>query len=231
MAAASSDFKVQVEKPEGPDDWPKWKWQILMVLCATCLESLIDGFQKCPVLPADAQSQEKKELTEWLQDDARAASLIACALSKSVAELVLTCTKAKDIWDKLCAQFEHSSIQRLNMLIESFFHAQRDCKEDISGHVAKLQKLFVDLNDELVKHGENTLSEGMLTGRILLTLGKEYEDFKNVWDTIPAREQTVNLLIEKLCAIQLRADKLASSKATAFAARENDKVEIKFYEG
>jgi len=223
MAATSSDFKVKVEKLEGPDDWPKWKWQVLMVLRANCLESLIDGSRKCPVLSTDAQSQEKKELTEWLQDDARAASLIACALSKSVAELVLTCTKARDIWDKLCARFERSSTQRLNMLIESFFQAQRDYKEDISAHVAKLQKLFVDLNDELVKHSENTLSERMLTGRILSTLGKEYHNFKDVWDTIPAREQTVNLLIEKLCAIELRADKLASSEATAFAARESDK--------
>jgi hypothetical protein len=39
-------------------------------------------------------------------------------------------------------------------------------------HVAKLQKLFVDLNDELAKNGENTLSERMLTGRILSTLGQ-----------------------------------------------------------
>jgi hypothetical protein len=33
----------------------------------------------------------------------------------------------------------------------------------------------------------------------------------------------VNLLIEKLCAIELRADKSASSAATMFAAHENDK--------
>jgi hypothetical protein len=33
----------------------------------------------------------------------------------------------------------------------------------------------------------------------------------------------VNLLIEKLCAVELQADKLASSEATAFVARENDK--------
>jgi hypothetical protein len=63
----------------------------------------------------------------------------------------------------------------------------------------------------------------MLIGRILRTLGKEYNNFKDVWDTIPVREQTVNLLIEKLCAIELRADKLASSEGTAFAARENEK--------
>ena len=61
-------------------------------------------------------------------------------LSKSVGELVLTCTSAKDIWDKLCARFECSSTQWLNMLFESFFQAQHDCKEDISTHVAKLQK-------------------------------------------------------------------------------------------
>jgi hypothetical protein len=92
------------------------------------------------------------------------------------------------------------------MLIESFFQAQHDCKEDIIMHVAKLQKLFVDLNDKLAKHNENTLSERMLTGRILSTLGKEYDNFKDVWDTIPTSTQTVNLLIEKLCAIELRAD-------------------------
>jgi len=34
------------------------------------------------------------------------------------------------------------------MLIESFFQAKRDCKEDISTYVVMLQNLFVDLNDE-----------------------------------------------------------------------------------
>jgi len=50
-------------------------------------------------------------------------------------------------------------MQWLNVLIHSFFQAQCDCKEGISTHVAKLQKLFVDLNDELMKHSENTLFE------------------------------------------------------------------------
>jgi len=87
----------------------------------------------------------------------KAASIIACTLNKSAAELVLTCTSAKDIWDKLCAWFERSNMQRLTMLIEFFFHAQRDRKEDIGMHVAKLQKPFVDLTDELEKHSENTV--------------------------------------------------------------------------
>ena len=42
-------------------------------------------------------------------------------------------------------------------------------------------------------------------------------------DTIPTSTQTVNLLIEKFCAIELRADKLASAEATAIIAHENYK--------
>jgi len=135
-----------------------------MLLHAHCLVGITDGSRKCPVLPADAQPQQEKELTEWQQDDAKAASIIACTLSKSVAEPLLTCTSAKDIWNELCAWCERSSMQQLNMLTESFFQAQCDCKEDISMHVAKLQQLFVDLSDELAKHSENTVSERMLTG-------------------------------------------------------------------
>ena len=48
----------------------------------------------------------------------------------------------------------------------------------------------------------------------LSTLAKEY-NFKDVCDNIPTNKQTVNLLTEKLCTIELRADKLASVEAMA----------------
>jgi len=215
--STTSDFKVQIEKLDGPDDWPKWKWQILM-LRAHCLEGITDGSRKCPVMPAGADSAEKG--TEWRQDDAKAASIIAGTLSKSVAELVLACTSAKDVWDKLCARFECTSTQRLNMRNRS---SKQNVIARISARMLQSCKNFVDLNDELAKHNENTLSERMLTRRILSTLGKEYDNFKDVWNTIPTSIQTVNLPIVKLCAIELRADKLASAEATAIIAHENYK--------
>jgi len=58
-----------------------------MLLHAHYLEDITDGSRKRPVLPANAQPQPKKDLTEWQQDDAKAASIIACTLSNSVAEL------------------------------------------------------------------------------------------------------------------------------------------------
>jgi hypothetical protein len=94
--SATSDFKVQIEKLVGPDDWPKLKKQILMLLRAHYLEDIIDGSRKCSVLPTDAKTQQTKELTEWRQDDVKATSVIACTQSKSVAGLVLTCINAKE---------------------------------------------------------------------------------------------------------------------------------------
>lgn len=196
-----------------------------MVFCLYGLEAIVDGSRVCPVLPAEANDQQRKDLTEWQKDDAKAASFIAGAVNRAIAELVLTCVHAKGIWDKLCARSERSSTQRLNMLIESFFRSKRDEKEDVSTQVAKLQKLFVDLNSELEKHNENTLSERMLNSRILSTLGKEYDNFKDLWDTIPTDQQKLNLLIEKLCSIELReigTESTVSGNATAFAVFKNN---------
>ncbi|XP_049813936.1 uncharacterized protein LOC126260641 [Schistocerca nitens] len=146
-----------------------------------------------------------------------------CALGNSVAELVLTCTHASKIWDKLNARFERSFTQCLNMLIEAFSRVQRDAKEDSSTYVAKLQKLFVDLKDELQRKNENVLSERILNGRILSSLGKEYDDFKNLWDTVPSENQSLNLLIEKLTT-ELRDQGMVES--ATFVARSCPKKKI-----
>lgn len=201
-----SETRTHVEKLEGPEDWPKWKWHIKMVLRSLELEGIVSGAIQKPKLGRDPSTDDKKKISEWEKEDAKAASVLASAMSKQISDLVLTCTSAKDIFDKLCARFERSSAQRLNMLIESFFRAERNKEEDIAKHIAKLQKLFVDLNQELANHKENTLSERLLIGRILSTLGSEFNNFKDIWDTLPEKLQTVNLLIEKLCTIELRED-------------------------
>ncbi|KAL0272978.1 UNVERIFIED_CONTAM: hypothetical protein PYX00_005765 [Menopon gallinae] len=190
-----------------------------MLLRSHGLDTLVYGTRKCPLVGEDSTNEEKREQQKWMKDDAKAASLIACSLSRNIAELVLTCKHANEIWTKLLARFERSNVQRLNSLIEKFFKVERDTSEDISTHIAKLQKLFMDLNNELEKNNENRLSDKILNGRILSTLGNEFDNFKDVWDIIPAEEQTVNLLIEKLCGIEMRSEKLATDENALFVRK------------
>lgn len=110
--------KVFVDKLESSKDWAKWKWHMGMVFRAHGLELLVDGTMECPVVGETPTVVQTKAVAEWQKNDAKAASIIASALSNSVAELVLTCETSNDIWLKLCARFERSSTQRLNMLID-----------------------------------------------------------------------------------------------------------------
>ncbi|KAK9701935.1 Zinc knuckle [Popillia japonica] len=257
---ASSECKVSVDKLEGPNDWAKWKWHMSMVLRSYGLEDIVSGVRKCVVLPVEPKEEEKTLYAAWQKDDAKAASLLASAVSRSVAELVLTCNNAKEIWDKLHARFERSSTQRLNMLIESVFCAitqkkfginyTRDLNKkkewvpakieekldyprsylvkDEDGKVYRRNSVFLRKSvnrpnfrgidkelDEAGKKGKE-FEERILNGRILSTLGKEFDNFKDIWDTIPSENQKLNLLIEKLCTIELRDQ--SSTEASAFVA-------------
>ena len=76
--------------------------------------------------------------------------------------------------------------------------------EDMTSHIAILQKLFMDMNIELRNHNQNELSEIMLTLRIMSKLGKEYNSFRDVWDSLPSEKQTFASLIERFCDIEKR---------------------------
>lgn len=54
------------------------------------------------VLPTEATEEHRKQISDWKKKDAKAASIIASALNRQIAELVLTCNSAKEIWEKFC---------------------------------------------------------------------------------------------------------------------------------
>jgi len=57
----------------------------------------------------------------------------------------------------------------------------------------------------------------------------EYDNFKDLWDIIPMDKQKLNLLIEKLCSIELRemkTDKAMSDNAALITYKNGKK---KFY--
>ncbi|KAF8774798.1 hypothetical protein HNY73_017311 [Argiope bruennichi] len=97
------DLKVQIDKLEGAENWSKWKWQMKMHFEQYDLTSIIDGTKICPVaVNGDVSADEHvKKVAEWRRDNAKAAALIASTLSASVADLVMTYSNAKDVWDKL----------------------------------------------------------------------------------------------------------------------------------
>lgn len=158
-------------------------------------------------------------------------ALIASALSQQVSDLVLTYTNAKDIWDKLVSVYEQTSVQRLNLLMTDFFNLQRESEIDVAAYVAKVEKLFADMNTDLRRRGSYDIPVELLHGRILASIGPEYQEFSNVWESLNDNKRTTNSLIEKLCTIEKRLMSSNSvAESGAFAAQSFSKPVKKLYQ-
>ncbi|KFD60883.1 hypothetical protein M514_26944 [Trichuris suis] len=97
--------------------------------------------------------------------------------------------------------------------------------EDVVQYVARLQKLFSELNDELEKLANVRLPDLLLMSRILSTLPQEYFEFKSVWESVPVSDRSVNLLVERLRLIEMRLPEKTNSSSVVFAVKADVKKE------
>lgn len=225
-----ASLKVKVEKLEGASNWAKWKWQMLMQFEQHDLMGYTDGTILEPTLSATPTAAELTSHKTWKKENAKACSLIASALSSSTANLVLTLTNASGIWSKLVSVFEQSSVQRLSMLMVQFFNLKKSADTDIATYVALVEKLFHDMNVELRRRKSQDIPVELLHGQILSTVGPEYQEFNNVWESMDDSKRTTNNLIEKLCTIEKRlssesgASTVDNVEQNAFSASEKSKL-------
>ncbi|KAG5861416.1 hypothetical protein JTB14_004283 [Gonioctena quinquepunctata] len=91
--------------------------------------------------------------------------------------------------------------------------------------MAKLEKFWVELQDETWKEVKVKLSESLFMNRVLNTLPKEYFEFLNAWESVAKQQRTIQLLRERLCTVEMRLQEREEnsdlSNKTAFLASKN----------
>ncbi|GFQ95688.1 uncharacterized protein TNCT_96931 [Trichonephila clavata] len=135
------EFKAHIEKLMGVANWSKWKQQIELLLQH---HDVVCGDRECPSLLAEASAEViatyEKAQKAFVKDDSLAQLILVDNMDDSNAELTVVCNTAKSVWERLLSVYEQSSRQRLNRLIEKFFHGERELEDDI----AKLEKSLVN---------------------------------------------------------------------------------------
>lgn len=144
-------------------------------------------------------------------------------MNNANVELTATCTTSKETWNKLLSVYEQSSGQRVDRLMEQLFTMEKSPSEDIATHIARLQKNFHELNDELKRIAKTELPDLLLMSRIMSTLPADYFEFKSVWESVPVNERTVNLLTERLRLIEMRLPSKQNESVALVANLENKK--------
>ncbi|GFQ73537.1 uncharacterized protein TNCT_662091 [Trichonephila clavata] len=88
--------------------------------------------------------------------------------------------------------------------MEKFFRHEKELDDDIASHIAKLQRNFRELNDELRRVAKTTLPDFPLMSKIMSTMLSEYFKFKSVWESVHIEERSVNKLTERPRLIEMR---------------------------
>ncbi|KFD45703.1 hypothetical protein M513_13425 [Trichuris suis] len=218
------DFKTQIDKLESASNWSKWKRQIELLLRYHGVLDVVIGKRVAPkTLPVGASAEDVKRHDEevkcYEKEDTLAQLLLVSSMNEANVELTATSLSAADVWQKLLAVYEQSSGLRMDRLMEELFSCAMKPLEDVVEYVARLQKLFSELNDELEKLANVRLPDLLLMSRILSTLSQEYFELKSVWESVPVSDRSVNLLVERLRLIEMRLPDKTNSGSFYVGAR------------
>ncbi|KRZ83588.1 Retrovirus-related Pol polyprotein from transposon TNT 1-94 [Trichinella sp. T8] len=182
-----------------------------------------------PPAGSNAENLKKHEeaLKAFEKEDTLAQLILVSSMNDANVELTATSKSSAEIWQKLTAVYEQSSGQRVDRLMEEFFKCAKAETEDMARYVARLQKLFSDLNDELERLTGTQLPDLLLMSRIMSTLPQDYFEFKTVWESVPVGERSVNLLIERLRLIEMRLPEKTTDSSVALTVKTDTKENVK----
>ena len=128
------------------------------------------------------------------------------------------------MWEKLHGIFEQRTEQRQDRLFNLFFGIkEKDPVDSIATHIAKLEKLWVDLNDETWKEDSVRLPNSLFVNRLLNTLPSEYMEFLNARESVPKEQRTLRHLRGRLCTVELRLRERDAASGSAPSALKSQK--------
>lgn len=198
MSSSIKLDKINIEKLEGDSNWISWKFDMDLQQTLHKLHDHFNGKATRPdTVEPDADGSNAKRIRLYEEKEALARYLIGSTVSRDVKRHILTCKTATEMWTKLHSVFEQKNERRLDLLYCELFTYKKDAKDGIATHVSKLQNIFSQLNLELKDEG-CTLPTSLLLNRILNTLPDEYLEFKNAWESVPSKDRSVTVLMERL---------------------------------
>ena len=175
-------------------------------------EGILTGRIKEPdPLPDDATNNQKKEyessLKLYKKANGFAVTLLSTTVEDEPMQLIMMFKTAYEMWCKLAASYEQKSEQRLEHLYLKLLEYKKDVSDSIATHISKLQKLWLELNEESWRIDACRLPDTLLIMRILSTLPEEYFEFRTTWESVPREQRSVEYLLERLTMVEMRVSK------------------------
>lgn len=209
----SVGISVKGVKPFDGTNFQGWKAQVNALFVMNDVLDIVDGTREEPVAGAGYAVALKKNV----KDDATAKFIILSNLDEAQQVCVLSCSSAKEMWNKLCPIHEQKTATNKLGLLQRF-HAYRMSEADTAvQHVARVSNMASQLKDV----GEN-ISDATIMAKILASLTTRFSTLQVAWDSVDAARQTLDNLQERLIRedARLNSDEDASEALAATAKNQ-----------
>lgn len=111
---------------------------------------------------------------------------------------VQTCKTAFEIWKRLLLIYENASETNVDRLLQEYYSYVKISKDDMATHISKVEAM----TDQLGSLGE-AQSERSVISKLLNSLPKDYDGFRNAWDSTHLEFRPKDELINRLMKLDV----------------------------
>lgn len=158
-----------------------------------------------PIKPQGADAAQMKVIEKaqekYDKDNNKAKSLILRSLSRNIAEEVISCPTAKEIWERLLEiQQQRNKLNKGNLKRE-FHSAHMHYKERMASYFSRIEGLQRSLIDVGVDYDDEAFID-----KIITSLPERYSSFMTIWNTMDSTKQTKSNLLSCLLSEERQID-------------------------
>lgn len=188
---------LKVEKLRDKDNWTQWRFVI-----RTLLEDDDDMLEACEgklVCPIENEENYENKLKKFKKADKAARKLIVTTVEKKPLDLLLSCTTASEMWQKLNAVYDLKSEENLSLVQKQFFELKWEVSESVAHNLSKVEQL-----GSKMKSLGSKVPDSMLLSRILSILPSKFYHFHSAWDSVDETKKTIDNLTARLMSEEMR---------------------------
>lgn len=165
---------------------------------ATLIEAVLTARKVNHVIASEMPGDEKAREV-FLESDQQTRATLLLSLDPKVVALVLSCTTAKEIWDRIEEVHAQKSVSCKMMLYQEFYSLKMQQGTSVSTYVADSELIARKLRDIGV-----TIDDDTLIGKIVSGLTPDFRHFISAWMGMPEHQRTYGSLLPRLMAEEMK---------------------------
>lgn len=173
-------------------NYMSWKLRMRCILQAKGLEDVVILKQ---AVASDTTEEEAKRTVSSSdkQKEIRARMLLTCALDEKHTGIIVSCTSASQIWERIELEYADREPINVEALLNEYYTYKMDTSKSVSEYTAHIESMV-----ERLKGFGREMTEQAVVAKITSGLPPQYLGLQRAWDMTPPTFRSKSLLIANL---------------------------------